>query len=65
MSKKVTAVEWLLQEWQILESQIPPRIINQAKAMEKQQIADAYDYEADADMHDYSSGEQYYDQTFL
>jgi len=34
-------------------------------AFEKQQIADAYDYEADADMQDYSSGEQYYEQTFI
>jgi len=35
-----------------------------AKEMEKQQIADAYDYEANVDMHDYSSGEQYYELTF-
>jgi hypothetical protein len=35
-----------------------------AIAMEKQQIELAYDYEADADMHDYSSGEQYYNQTY-
>ena len=39
-------------------------IIEQAKAMEKEQIIEAYDYEANADMHDYSSGEQYYDQRF-
>jgi hypothetical protein len=32
-----TAVEWLINEWPILESNIPPRIIEQAKAMEKEQ----------------------------
>ena len=34
---KQTAIEWLLEEWPILESQIPPRIIEQAKAMENKQ----------------------------
>jgi hypothetical protein len=62
--KNQTAVEWLFQKLKkqqfLTESQI---FI--AKKMEKQQIADAFDYEADADMHDYSSGEQYYDCTFL
>ena len=37
MSKQ-TAIEWLLEEWPILESQIPPRIIDQAKAMEEEQM---------------------------
>jgi predicted alpha/beta-fold hydrolase len=70
--KKQTAVEWLQKQ---LSNKIYTSIENyntqsklafeEAKAMEKEQIADAYDYEADADMHDYSSGEQYYDQTFL
>jgi hypothetical protein len=66
--KKQTAVDWLVQE---IEKQCPQiyitwkeNLIHQAKAMEKQQIADAYDYEVDANMHDYSSGEQYYNQTF-
>jgi predicted alpha/beta-fold hydrolase len=68
-SKNQTAVEWLVQE---IENQCPQidiswkeNLINQAKAMEKQQIADAFDYEAKGDMHDYSSGDQYYDNTFL
>ena len=39
MSKQ-TAVEWLIEQWPILESQIPPRIIEQAKAMEKEQMLD-------------------------
>ena len=39
--RKQTAVEWLLEEWPILESKIPPRIIEQAKAMEREQILNA------------------------
>jgi hypothetical protein len=40
--KKQTAIQWLLEEWPILESQILPRIIEQAKAMEMQYIMDAF-----------------------
>lgn len=32
-----TAVEWLIEQWPILESQIPPYIIEEAKGMERQQ----------------------------
>ena len=39
---KNTAIEWLLEEWPILVSQIPPRIIDEAKEIEAQQIIDAY-----------------------
>jgi hypothetical protein len=34
---KQTAVEWLIEQWPILESQIPERILDQAKEMEKEQ----------------------------
>ena len=34
---KQTAVEWLIEQWPILESQIPERILTEAKAMENQQ----------------------------
>ena len=37
---KQTAVEWLIEQWPILESQIPERILDQAKEMEKQKIVD-------------------------
>ena len=30
-----TAVEWLVEQWPILESQIPERILHQAKEMEE------------------------------
>jgi hypothetical protein len=44
MSKQ-TAVEWLIEQWPILESQIPPRIIEQAKDMEDgQKIQFATEY---------------------
>jgi hypothetical protein len=39
---KQTAVEWLIEQWPILESQIPERILEQAKEMEKEQIIEAY-----------------------
>ena len=37
-----TAVEWLVEQWPILESQIPERILEQAKEMEKQQVSKAF-----------------------
>jgi hypothetical protein len=37
-----TAVEWLIEQWPILESQLPPQLIEQAKEMEKEQIEKAY-----------------------
>jgi hypothetical protein len=40
--KEQTAVEWLIEQWPILESQIPERILEQAKEMEKEQIIEAY-----------------------
>lgn len=55
-----TAVEWLIEQWPILESQIPERIINQAKEMEKDQIIDAYETSHISMM----TSEQYYNETF-
>ena len=34
----MTALEWLLNQWPILESKIPIRILEEALEMEKQQI---------------------------
>jgi hypothetical protein len=39
---KQTAVEWLIEQWPILESQIPERILEQAKEMEREQIIKAH-----------------------
>ena len=35
---KQTAVEWLVEQWPILESQIPKRILDQAKLIEIDQM---------------------------
>jgi|LakMenE01Jun11ns_1017448.scaffolds.fasta_scaffold7772898_2 hypothetical protein len=35
---KQTAIDWLIEQWPILESQLPPRIIEQAKAIEKEEM---------------------------
>jgi hypothetical protein len=37
---KQTAVEWLIEQWPVLESQIPERILNQAKEREVKQSQD-------------------------
>ena len=39
---KQTAIDWLIEQWPILESQLPPQLIEQAKEMEKEQIINAY-----------------------
>jgi len=40
-NKQQTAVEWLLNEWPILKSELPHWLIEQAKEMEKEQIINA------------------------
>jgi hypothetical protein len=63
-----TAVEWLVEQWPILETQLPTWLIEQAKEMEKQQIMDATYYGhlkgwVDDGVEN-SYGEQYYNETF-
>ena len=72
---KQTAVEWLFEQWPILESQIPERILEQAKEMEKEQIEDFFNAgvrygsgsvmstEWGEDTEEYNF-EQYYNETF-
>jgi HEPN domain-containing protein len=61
---KQSAVEWLIEQWPVLESQIPERILNQAKEMEKQQIENAYwDGGQDIPLTE-KRCEQYYNETF-
>jgi hypothetical protein len=38
---KQTAIEWLLNEWPILKSELPHWLIEQAKEMEKAQMIDS------------------------
>jgi hypothetical protein len=38
----MTAVDWLIEQWPILESQLPPQLIEQVKEMEREQIIEAH-----------------------
>lgn len=58
--KKLTAVEWLMEEY-INGLSINLQIMKKALEMEKEQIIDACMYEF-AD--DYDSAEEYYNETF-
>jgi hypothetical protein len=59
---KKTAVEWLIEQWPILESQIPERILEQTKEMEKEQIKNAWLNSLTKG--DYNSADEYYNETF-
>lgn len=66
---KQTAVEWLVEEANLLENNgWIITLINQAKEMEKQHIKDAFDfgvYDGGGIIKKYKmSGEQYYNETF-
>ena len=59
MENKQTAVEWLIEQLQAPCKTIPSHIIYQAKAMEKEQIIDAYNNG------DLRSAELYYNETYV
>jgi hypothetical protein len=68
-----TAVEWLIEQWPILESQLPQQLIQQAKAMEKEQIIDIIKLVIEKEYHEQTwskcgsisyVAEQYYNETF-
>ena len=61
-NKELTALEWLIEQWPILEAQIPPYILEQAKKMEKEQIMDAWDDGQGSFCT--RNPEQYYKETF-
>jgi hypothetical protein len=64
-NKNLTAVEWLLNEWPILKSELPHWLIEQAKEMEKQQIIKAIDSNFIYHENKISTiGEQYYNETY-
>jgi len=65
--EKQTAVEWLVEElsnrdWYHLPESIKNEIIQQAKAMEQEQIIEAY--QSDRFTCSEQDAEQYFDQTF-
>jgi hypothetical protein len=69
---KQTAVEWLIEQWPILESQLPDWLIEQSKEMEKQEIMNAWDDGYDKGTRDrlekisnpVGNAKQYYNETF-
>jgi hypothetical protein len=72
---KQTAIEWLLNEWPILKSELPHWLIEQAKEMEKNQIINAHE-QGQSDEKDYWNigdkvgvrfaikSEQFYNETY-
>lgn len=67
MNMKQTAVEWLIEQWPILESQLPDWLIDQAKAMEKENIMNAWLVDGYTDISDdewKKEFEEYYRETF-
>ena len=61
---KQTAVEWLFDNLNISGGSEDMKALQQAKAMEKEQIIDAY-YQGDADSDNiHVDAEQYYNETF-
>jgi hypothetical protein len=62
MKKKQTAVEWLIDFFEDYYALLPVDIIEQAKAMEKEQIVNAVDGFPLQNRN--LDGEQYYNETF-
>ena len=68
--KKQTALQWLISEWPILESQIPQRVIDIAVEIEKMQIINAHGVktfqgrEDGVDFWKEVTGEQYYNEQY-
>ncbi len=64
---KQTAVEWLVEQLQIFATEEEMNIIEQAKAMEKEQITTAYrvgKVDANFPPDKPTTGEQYFNKTF-
>lgn len=60
---KQTAVEWLMEKLTSPKHINVPKIIQQAKEMERQEIIDAYN-EADTFPQSYHNAENYYNKNF-
>ena len=68
--KKQTAIEWLINEWPILKSNLPIWLIEQAKEMEKERIIKSFD-DGDYNYHysrktgnDFENGEEYFEELY-
>jgi hypothetical protein len=69
VTKKQTAVQWLEKQFVKLETTIGVHgimyeLIEQAKAMEKEQIIDAHNQSWHDRMNPYKTAEQYYKETY-
>jgi hypothetical protein len=67
--KQISAVEWLVEQWPILESQLPSWLIDKAKEMEKQNIIESYcqgcfDMWKDNGIVPRETADEYYNETF-
>ena len=61
---KQTAVEWLVEKLEIFATEEEMNIIEQAKAMEKEQIMDAFEAAEKDFGRDFLHGDLYYNETF-
>lgn len=59
-----TAIDWLIEQWPILESKIPQQILEQAKQMELEQIEQAYKAGFEDMLFTKDSPSDYYTQTY-
>ena len=61
-----TAVEWLLKEWQTLETFLPNSLIEKVLEMEKQQLNDAYNADRPnlTCYEENTAFKEYYNETF-
>jgi hypothetical protein len=60
--KKQTAVEWLVEQFDLTsDSPIIKNVVNQAKAMEKQQIKNTFN---NGYLNHKTNAEQYYNETY-
>lgn len=59
--KKQTAVQWLLEQWPILESQLPSSIIDEVLKMEKEQHEITYNQSL---MSNFQTFNDYYNETY-
>jgi len=61
-----TAVEWLLNEWQTLETTLPNSLIKKVLEMEKQQLNDAYNADRPnlTCYEENTAFKEYYNETF-
>ena len=58
MEVKQTALEWLIEQWPILESQIPTRILDEAKKIEELDKETEY-------RRGFQDGKQYYKEEYV